>query len=152
DRSLNHFFDVQRGGRGLTVSGATLGFPAPGWALGRQGRGPNADQNQFSLMDARTYQLESLTAVSHDVRDQNTALLFRTLGQVAHLLEDMATPQHTRNDPHAGCVELITGEHSWFEEYVETRALGARFGSRREVSRPLLLDGYDVVPGRPYEE
>ena len=50
DRPVHHFFDVQRGGAGLTLSG---GLPAPDWALGVQGRGPADDQNQFSLPDAR---------------------------------------------------------------------------------------------------
>src|SRR5262249_44735731 len=111
DRSLNHFFDVQRGGRGLTVLKSQRGFPAPDWALGRQGRGPSKTQNQFSVLDARVYQLMSLTEPKKEDREQNTALLFRTLGQVTHLLQDMAQPQHTRNDPHAGCIpESLTGE------------------------------------------
>jgi hypothetical protein len=54
-RLLNHFFDVQRGGGGLTVLGFTLGLPAPDWALGRQGQA----QNQFSIVNARTYQFLS---------------------------------------------------------------------------------------------
>jgi hypothetical protein len=49
-------------------------------------------------------------------------------------------------------VDIITGEHSWFEEYVETRALGAPFRRRGEVSPPLQLDGYDAVAARPYQE
>jgi hypothetical protein len=152
DRSLNHFFDVQRGGRGLTVLGVTLGVPAPDWALGRQGRGPDPDQNQFSLPDARDYQLRSLIAAARDERGRNTALLFRALGQVVHLLEDSAAPQHTRNDPHAGCVEVITGEHSWFEKYVETRALKSPFRRHGEFSLPLIVEGYEIVATLPYPD
>jgi hypothetical protein len=152
NRVLHHFLDVQRGGRGLTVFGQELGFPAPDWALGRQGRGPGPDQSQFSLPDARDYQYQSLTAPSRELRDQHTARLFRALGHVVHVLEDMAQPQHTRNDPHAGCVDLVAGEHSWYEHYIETRTMGRRFLRRGQVSPPLVFGGYGTVDIRPYQE
>jgi hypothetical protein len=141
DRPLAHFLDVQRGSRGLTV-GPAAGLPAVDWALGRQGRGGDATQNQFSLPDARLYQLRSLTEATREARDRNTALLFRALGQVVHLLQDMAQPQHVRNDAHSGCVDVIAGEHSWYEDYVERRALGQGFRRRGEPAPPLGLDGY----------
>src|SRR3990172_6954443 len=125
DRPLHHFFDVQRGGRGITVLGLERGFPASDWA-----RGPDDTQNQFSVLDARVYQLRSLTAPTRDERARNTALLFRTLGHVIPALEDTGQPQHTRNDPHAGCFQFIAGEHSWFEDYMETRARGIAFRAR----------------------
>ena len=152
DRPLNHFFDVQRGGRGLTVLGLERGVPAPDWALGLQGRGPDDTQNQFSVLDARAYQLRSLTAPTRDERDRNTALLFRTLGHVIHALEDTGQPQHTRNDPHAGCFQFIAGEHSWFEDYMETRARGIAFRARSLPSPPLLLDGYSPVGFQAYRD
>ena len=152
DRPLNHFFDVQRGGRGLTVLGLERGFPAPDWALGLQGRGPDDTQNQFSVLDARAYQLRSLTAPTRDERDRNTALLFRTLGHVIHALGDMGQPQHTRNDPHAGCFQFIAGEHSWFEDYMETRARGITFRRRSLPSGPLFLDGYPPVSFEAYRD
>src|SRR5207248_9775652 len=103
DRPKHHFFDVQGAGGGI-VPGA---FPAPDWALGLQGRGTASTQNQFSVLDARRYQLLSLTAATRAERDRNTALLFRTLGHVTHLLQDMAQPQHTRRDAHLGCRSSI---------------------------------------------
>jgi len=152
DRPLNHFFDVQRDGGGLTVLGIERGFPAPDWALGLQGRGPNPNQNQFSILDARAYQLKSLTAQTRDERDRHTALLFRALGHVIHALEDMGQPQHTRNDPHAGCFQFIAGEHSWFEDYVETRARGIRYRARSLPSALLLLDGYAPVSFQAFRD
>jgi hypothetical protein len=151
DRPLHHFLDVQRGGRGLTVLGLEHGLPAPDWALGRRGRGPEPARNRFSLPDARVYQLGSLTAAAPEERERQTALLFRALGHVVHVLEDMAQPQHTRNDPHAGCVpEVLAGGRSWFEEYMETRARGASFRGRALPSPALSLEGYPPVPLQGY--
>jgi len=153
DRVFNHFLDVQRGGRGLSV-GTTLGLPASDWALGRQGRGSGSSQNQFSLPDVRDYQYQSLTASSTQAREKNTALMFRSLGQVLHVLEDMAQPQHTRNDPHADCsdsVNWLLGGHSWYEDYVEARVLGQPF--QKSATPPALaLDSYGAVPIRSYPE
>ena len=144
DRPVHHFFDVQRGGAGLTLSG---GLPAPDWALGVQGRGPADDQNQFSLPDARVSQVRALTESSRDGRDRNTALLFRTLGHVIHVLQDMAQPQHTRNDPHPRCdstlLRFVTGDRSWYEAYVEKRATNQPYRGRGVV--PLVLSGYGPV-------
>src|SRR5262245_55233780 len=151
NRPLNHFFDVQRGGRGLTVLEDTVGLPAVDWALGRQGRGPNQDQNQFSLPDARDYQLGSLTAVTRESRERNTARMFRALGQVLHILEDMAQPQHTRNDRHAGCVGFFGGEHSWYEDYIDKRATGRPFRGRGPAPT-LALDGYPPVQLASYQD
>ena len=152
DRPLNHFFDVQRGGGGLAVAPGG-GLSAPDWALGLQGRGPNADQNRFSILDARIYQLAFLTGSTRVERERNMALLFRTLGQVTHVLQDMAQPQHTRNDPHAGCLEFLgAGEHSWYEIYLERRARGRTFRTRGDVAPPLRLDGYDPVRFGAYRD
>ena len=144
DRIVNHFFDAQRGGRGLTIGGIQIGSPAPDWALGRQGRGSGPGQNQYSLLDAREYQYQSLIAASKDTRDKNTALLFKTLGQVLHNLQDMAQPQHTRNDRHAECARLpdsIAGGHSWYEHYVEDRTLRQLFRWSGEIPPELVLEG-----------
>ena len=152
DRPKHHFFDVQRGGAGITVVG---GLPAPDWALGLQGRGPADNQNQFSLPDARGYQLSSLTASSRVERGRNTALLFRTLGHAMHVLQDMAQPQHTRNDPHLGCAnalaQFVAGEKSWYEKYTEARALNEPYRTRRDAN-PVVLSGYGPVSFQAYRD
>jgi hypothetical protein len=149
DRVFNHFLDVQRGGRGLTVLLQTLGLPASEWALGKPGEAPAG--NKFSLVDARQYQFQSLTASSASERELNTALFFRALGHVIHLLQDVAQPQHTRNDRHSGCVPPIGGHSSWYERYVETRALRQNFRSRGTTSPELILDGYPAPKLTTYE-
>jgi hypothetical protein len=64
------------------------------------------------------------------------ATVFRALGDVVHLVQDMAQPQHTRNDAHAGLGCLMGGcafgHKSYFEGYVEARARGARGFTLRE--------------------
>ena len=151
DRPIHHFFDVQRGGTGLTLVG---GLPAREWALGLQRRGPTPGQNHFSLYDARVYQVRSLTERDRVERDRNAASLFRTLGQVLHVLQDMAQPQHTRNDPHFGCtgtvLEFVAGEKSWYEVYTETRAKNEFYRSRGDAARPLVLSGYGPVGFHAY--
>jgi len=56
----------------------------------------------------------------------------------------MAQPQHTRNDAHPACAnalsERVLPEHSWYEDYIEHRALGAVFRGR--PTRPLTIGGY----------
>lgn len=143
DRIRHHFFDPLNG-HGLHVGPIALGLPAPAWALGEQGRGFAPDQNQFSLLDARLYQLRSLIEPAPEERERYAALLFRTLGHVLHLLQDMAQPQHTRNDAHPACdnalSERVLPEHSWYEEYIEHRTLGEFFRGR--PARPLTIGGY----------
>ncbi|HEV2056575.1 MAG TPA: hypothetical protein VGV06_15635 [Methylomirabilota bacterium] len=148
DRMTNHFFDVQRGGGGLRIPLVVNGTPASDWALGRVGRGPADNQNHFTLLDARDYQLKSLTAAPRAEREQNTALLFRTLGHVGHLIQDMGQPQHTRNDPHTGCLGNLGGERSWYEWYYEWVARGQQAALRANA---LPLGGYGPAQLTDYQ-
>jgi hypothetical protein len=143
DRVRHHFFDPDSL-RGLHAGPVTIGLPAPAWALGEQGRGSGPEENQFSVLDARLHQLRALIEPTPEERERQAARLFRSLGQVLHVLEDMAQPQHTRNDMHPACENLLSGrvihEHSWYEEYIEARALGLQFRGR--AARPLRIGGY----------
>jgi len=105
-RPFNHFYNPLNG-QGLTF-GLTIGEPAPSWALEDvQWYGTQ----QFSLSDAHQYFFDALTSSSQFMRDHNLASMFRSLGQVMHVLEDMAQPQHTRNDSH-----LV---HAYYERYTD---------------------------------
>jgi hypothetical protein len=77
------------------------GESALGWAKGT-GEGcreaGTCAGNEYSWSAARTYYrmaLNSQTAIARDIWLANT---FRSLGQVMHLVQDMAVPAHTRND------------------------------------------------------
>ena len=143
DRLRHHFLDPLSG-QGLHVGPVALGLPAPAWGTGEQGRGFGPEDNQFSVLDARLYQLRSLIEATVEERERQTALMFRSLGQVVHLIEDMAQPQHVRNDMHPSCENALSGrvipEHSWYEEYIEARTRGLSFRGR--PVRPLTIGSY----------
>jgi hypothetical protein len=123
-RVFSHFYDPINN-IPLTVGGIHPGSvfgdpnePAPGWAIGTQNIFstpilPDANRrNHFTVFDAREAMYRALTgqdaqgnqfvAVSQTERNQYWATTFRALGDVVHLLQDMAQPQHTRNEVHCG--------------------------------------------------
>ncbi|MBK6981980.1 MAG: hypothetical protein IPH30_11115 [Betaproteobacteria bacterium] len=124
DRPLRHFYDPIAD-RGLNRF-PFYGDRAPDWALGRMdsiaqgGTVDSARRNHFSIVDARQAMYYALSGrvlprQTPDLATRNAwwATTFRSLGDAMHLLQDMAQPQHTRNEPHSGSV---------FEAYIEARA------------------------------
>jgi len=107
------------------------GLKSPDWGLeDKQGDIPN--QN-YSLKDARDYLYRGLTLTEEQDRESNLALLFRSLGHALHLIEDMAQPQHTRNDSHGG--HIIFGEASLYEAYTE----------KEDILKAINFSGYAPV-------
>jgi hypothetical protein len=155
-RVRNHFYDPFLD-RALTF-GVSVGSKAPVWAV--TGRNSGGDhRNHFAVPDAREAMWRGLTlkkypppasgeladlsfTPSADVRTREDlrvvywATTFRALGDIAHLLQDMAQPQHTRNDSHAGqgcsVSNCLGGHASYYEEYIEARATGATIFRLRE--------------------
>ena len=118
-RSVNHFFDPVKD-RALTIGGLAQGEKSPNWALEDS---TDINEQNFSYKDARNFLYNALTLTTKNDRDQNFGLLFQTLGQVIHHIQDMAQPQHVRNDDH--CNEWycrIAGLYhpSTYEEYTNT--------------------------------
>lgn len=95
-RPVNHFYDPLND-RPLIV-GIHVGYRSPDWAL--EDKTDFGDQQEFSFRDARGFMSEALTAKSEQERNARFGLLFQALGQVIHHLQDMAQPQHVRNDQH----------------------------------------------------
>lgn len=148
DRVFGHFFDPVLD-RGLTVTGLGTQPRAVDWALSGTARvqrifgGQRA--NQFKIADAREAMWRALTlktgawtddvvpsgwnslpSTKEAIRKAYWATTFRALGDAVHLLQDMAQPQHTRNDAHSGRVCLyslacIGGHASFFENYLAAR-------------------------------
>jgi len=102
--------------------GISIGKPSPKWTFdGCPDTPPNSDftrsnYNYFSWIYARKYFYAALSGDSTELdgiggiegkinmneneRDRCFALLFRSLGQLIHLIQDAGQPEHTRNDGH----------------------------------------------------
>ena len=133
-RPLNHFYDPTHR-TPLNYALGTISFtPAFTWGTTSScaGHGQNApydpsgaddsSSNQcYSLDDAESYLYFGLTNPDPKVRNQQFGDLFLTLGHVMHLVQDMAQPQHVRNDIHCdldACAFLPGNTPSLFEPYV----------------------------------
>ena len=73
------------------------------WATGYLSPAPNGakvsmDNQEMNWDDAREYFRLALTESDKTVRETNFAKTFQSIGQVMHLMEDMAVPAHVRND------------------------------------------------------
>lgn len=132
-RFRNHFYDPVNN-RGLNARGI-LGEAAPDWAL--EDREEFATQ-AFSYRDARRAFLTSLTAPSRREREEALATTLETLGHVIHLIQDMGSPPHTRNDIHGG---FIFGPKSLYELHL----------NQEEVLRRLNFAGEPVRLSLPRE-
>ncbi len=116
-RATNHFYDPISG---LAANvGGVQEFPllvaktitSPSWAL--EDRGEIGEQSN-SFRDARNYMFLALTtgagaplnqaALAREVLWSQT---FQSLGEVVHHIQDMAQPQHVRNDIHLD-------EYEWY--------------------------------------
>ena len=138
-RVLRHFHNPTRQWEqaGLTILGVQVGQSSVLWQQNRQ-----QDQTVLAGTDgswawpnARDYYLQALISPVKDDRDTSFAKLFRSLGQVMHLVQDATVPAHVRNDPHPPLVNP-----DWYEDWVHEARLEdlAKF--------QMLLTGAPVVP------
>jgi len=122
-RFLNHFYDPIYN-RGLTVL-VPLGKRSHEWGL----EAPQEIGGQeFSYRDAREYFRLSLIEADPKERERRLADTFYTLGHVIHLIQDSASPPHTRNAPHTG----VIGPLSVVEKYLDI------------IRDDLKYDGYPI--------
>lgn len=120
-RALNHFYDPAND-RGLSNPVGDPFIRSPDWALGVTD-GPFVQENSWG--DARDYEYKAITERLRSERHKSFGLLFQTLGQVIHHIEDMSQPEHVRNDPHFEIIEGTTlfgiQDPSLIEEYTNTK-------------------------------
>lgn len=142
-RPLNHFFDPQHNGRGLQV-GAMLGHASPTWALEDQGevttisflcKAEGGRPQTFSYANAQSDLYTALTAGSAANREAAMSLTLQKLGHVVHHVQDMAQPQHTRNDTHSPWDQA---DRPWFENYTR------RFVSPTRLAAIVAANPYPV--------
>lgn len=93
-RWLFHFFDPADDS-GLFVWTSN----SRDWALG-EGLANNYF-NDYSWPQAMEYYRRSFTSALPDIRAHYQAKMFRSVGHVAHLLQDACQPSHTRDDSHS---------------------------------------------------
>jgi hypothetical protein len=150
NRVYNHFYDPYLDGRPMQAA-IIAGVASPDWAIDGKGL-PLAKNNHFSIKNAREAmfravtlktlkngQLETLPVpeapdgnglTGEQQRKAYWATVFKSLGHAQHLLHDMAQPQHTRDDWHAGtgCIisdnACLAGKASFYEKYLEARVNG----------------------------
>jgi len=145
-RSLNHFFDPTHGVPLTTKlpygfcsqNGATAVF----WGLGTS---PNA----YSLYQGRNYYRESLIGPTEGAREVNLGRLFLSLGHLVHLVQDMAQPEHTRNDQHLSASNFLLGngtKASVWEVWGRDNLVTTKDPITNQFTPPVVsYDGYPAV-------
>jgi hypothetical protein len=163
-RVFNHFFDPYKDNP-LTLPWCNR---APDWVLTRTSSLTGlCGVNDFNVLSAREAMFRALTLKQFDTvtgalsdvpsslipeanRKAYWATMFRSLGDMVHLLQDMAQPQHTRGDAHAGLGCLggvcLAGHESYYENYIEARATNRPSFTLRE--RFFQFNDPDDVPER----
>jgi hypothetical protein len=119
-RSLNHFYDPIRNTGLIDVIPGVVS--SPDWALEDTGQYYFPIHQINSFVDGRGYFYQALTATSKADHDKYFGLTFQTLGQVIHHIQDMAQPQHVRNDPHCDafvCRIVNRSKPGRYEKYTE---------------------------------
>lgn len=121
-RFYNHFYNPFTAG-GLTdlrfvTALLYQSFPvsSKNWGTGDDVKGIGGP-NRFAFGSARLYEYYALTDQSKTAREQYFGQMFRSLGQVVHLITDLSQPGHTRNDAH-GLSQLKNYIESYGEERV----------------------------------
>jgi len=116
-RVLNHFYSPVTNDKDYTGTPTEPSTGALPWALGEadpfaQNQLPDPTRgNHFSYMDARrayffalTYKQQPATAntafTDSRVRMSLWSTTLKSLGHIVHLLQDQASPQHSRGEPH----------------------------------------------------
>ena len=187
-REFNHFYDPYNDRpltlTGLRwVYGSQPVRKAVDWAMGTADafsgpdtRDTQSTWNHFTLFDARESMFRALTlrqrrdssyvdvpgmqnaAQAYATRLAYWATTFRALGDVLHLNQDMAQPQHTRNEPHSAKMILEylgAGHASAFEKYMDERARQVPFtlpDGTKATPPALPFDGYPTVQFEKYSD
>jgi len=99
-RSVNHFHNPlsDTGFSGIWGYNWLTGQSSITWS--QSSTGTQSPGGHYSWYDARDYFYNALTAADKVTREENYADMFRGVGQLMHLVEDLSVPEHTRDDGH----------------------------------------------------
>jgi len=114
-RAFNHFYNPVNN-TPLTIGFKEAGLMSPDWALEDISEVDLniSEPQEYSYRDANHYFFLALTSTTDEDREQNWGKLFQTLGYVIHHVQDMAQPDHVRNDQHNDVTDS-----SWYEKYTD---------------------------------
>lgn len=99
--------------------------------------------NYFDWDMARDYYFKALTSPTAAERTENYAKTFQALGQVLHLLQDMAVPSHVRSDFKAHWIGALNLTGEPYEGYVQRRI--SNVGSLHAPIRPNFDGGVTLT-------
>ncbi len=99
-RSVNHFHNplTDQGFSGIWGTGFLSGESSIQWT--QEPVSTQSPGGYYSWYDVRDYFYKALTSTDKTIRETNFADMFRGIGQIVHLVEDLSVPEHTRNDGH----------------------------------------------------
>jgi len=144
-RSINHFYDPLDAtyGKGLSdsIHPTGLGYYLNGDARSLVGTNSFAwgsisnclgishsyywnPINVWSWPNARDYEWLGLTATNRADRQANLLNMFRSVGQVVHLLQDASQPQHVRNEQHLAKSAWESPIEDWGLKHVDSLNYG----------------------------
>ena len=98
-RFNNHFYDAQNGGHALTF-GYGLRVNALEWGANGAHDALGSRENRYSYNNVLDYFKLGFTSSAPSERRRYQAKMFVTLGHLMHLMNDMTSPAHTRDDAH----------------------------------------------------
>lgn len=146
-RPKHHFYDP-RNDRGLRAGfGLVRGEKSPDWALGIRGdSGEAIDEQDFSYDAANHYLYRALTSIDLDERKNEFGMLFQSLGHIIHHIQDMAQPQHVRNDAHlvlpsgwCSAFPKVWQNPSLYETHTDNFKAGERFQDLMKQNRDTVV-------------
>lgn len=114
-RVRHHFHNPTRlwNEAGLRVFGIQFGQSSVLWSQNPQ----QSPGGEYSWQDARASFFQALTAPAAGDRETAFANTFQSVGHLTHLIQDAASPAHTRNDAHLSYNGIgdPDGFHAWAE-------------------------------------
>lgn len=103
---------------------------------------------KWSWNDAREYYFKAITSPMKAERDENWSKTFRALGQVMHLIQDMASPAHVRNDPHLSFAG--NGDTDGLHDFMEVRDVATYLGFGIFGPDPSMLEQPGALRSEPF--
>jgi hypothetical protein len=116
-------------------------------------RAIEAGGSEFSVYNAKHFYFDALMGPNPGSRNYDTIQLLQAMGHEMHLIQDMAQPEHTRNDQHLPATLLILTNgtaasvwEDWGLEYMADHTVNITDGSGQTTQ---VVDPYFSYGGYP---